>query len=383
MNYSVSDHLHMMSDPVRVNTYRSVIEKLVHPGSVVVDIGAGIGTLTLLACKYGARKVYAIEPDNLIQVARELVEANGFSDRVEFIQAMSSDVELPEKSDLVISDLRGSTPLFDAHIPSIIDARRRFLKPSGRLVPMSDRILAAAVCAPKMVRTQAPLESWSFMGLDFSLACDYVTNVASTTRQKPEFELTELMKLGEIDYRTVVTADFSGSATAVIERDGVMHGLCLWFETELASGIGYSTARREDDDCIYGALFLPWSEPLMVERGCCLDIAIRANLSGSTYMWDWSAVVKDRSGNQIIQELSQSSILGVPVSLDRLKRGAKESVPGVSVEGQALAAALHEMEMGRSVGEIGQALFRRFPQQFPSLQVALEKAADIAQKFGK
>lgn len=372
-----------MSDTIRVGAYREVLKKFINPDSVVVDIGAGIGTLTLLACKFGARKIYAIEPDPLIQVARELVEANGFSDRVEFIQAMSTSVDLPEKADLVISDLRGSSPFFEAHIPSVIDARRRFLKPSGRLVPMTDRILAAAVCAPEMARTQAPLESWSFMGLDFSLARDYVSNVAFTTRKKPEFELTELMSLGEIDYRDVTTPDFEAGAETVILRNGMMHGLSLWFETELAQGIGYSTARREDDDCIYGALFLPWPEPLMLEKGCLLSIEVRANFSGGSYLWDWSAVVRDRSGQQTIHELSQSSVLGIPVSLDSLKKRAGESVPGLSVEGRTLAAALREMEQDRTVEAIGQALFRQFPQQFPKLDVALLKAADIAQKFGK
>ncbi len=69
----------------------------------------------LLACKFGAKKVYAIEPNDAIDLARALTEANGFAGRIEFIQGISTTITLPERADVIVSDLRGSVPLFGQH----------------------------------------------------------------------------------------------------------------------------------------------------------------------------------------------------------------------------------------------------------------------------
>jgi FkbM family methyltransferase len=54
----------------------------IHPGSVVLDVGANIGVYTLLAAKRGAT-VFAIEADSDNAAAlRRHVNVNGFSDRV-------------------------------------------------------------------------------------------------------------------------------------------------------------------------------------------------------------------------------------------------------------------------------------------------------------
>ncbi|MEZ5577324.1 MAG: hypothetical protein R3F44_17540 [Candidatus Competibacteraceae bacterium] len=43
----------------------------------------------LLACQLGAGRVYAVEPDNAIEVARTSAAANVFSDRITFHQMLS------------------------------------------------------------------------------------------------------------------------------------------------------------------------------------------------------------------------------------------------------------------------------------------------------
>src|SRR5438128_2452160 len=78
--------------------YESAIRQVVRPGSVVVDIGTGSGILALMACRSGARKVFAIEPADVIQLAREIARANGYADRIEFIQSHSTAATLPERA---------------------------------------------------------------------------------------------------------------------------------------------------------------------------------------------------------------------------------------------------------------------------------------------
>ena len=90
----------MIADHVRMAAYEQALRRTVRPDSVVVDIGTGTGIFSLLACQFGARKVYAIEPDSAIEVAREIAAANGYQDRITFIQDLSTAVTLPEGADV-------------------------------------------------------------------------------------------------------------------------------------------------------------------------------------------------------------------------------------------------------------------------------------------
>src|SRR5258706_10546934 len=147
--YSVNGYGEMIADQVRMDAYVSALRNAITPDSVVLDIGTGPGVFAVLACKFGAKRVYAIEPADAIQLAREFSAANGCSEKIVFFQDLSTRVSLPERADVIISDLRGVLPFFQQHIGSIVDARRRFLAPRGVLIPQLDSLWAAVVKAPK------------------------------------------------------------------------------------------------------------------------------------------------------------------------------------------------------------------------------------------
>src|SRR5260370_42466134 len=85
----------------------------------------------------------------IIQVAREVAAANGCADKIEFLEELSNRVILSVRADVILSDLRGLLPLFQRHVPAIVDARRRFLAPGGTMIPRKDTLWAAIVEAPK------------------------------------------------------------------------------------------------------------------------------------------------------------------------------------------------------------------------------------------
>src|SRR5690349_9070488 len=133
--YSLHFYGEMMADTGRVEPYIEALRQRVGPDSVVLDLGCGPGLFALLACKFGARRVFAVEPDNTINIAREAAAANGFANRIEFFQNLSTEITLPEPATIIVSDLRGVLPWFQQHLPSIIDARQRLLSPGGVLIP--------------------------------------------------------------------------------------------------------------------------------------------------------------------------------------------------------------------------------------------------------
>ena len=57
--YSLADYGTMIADRVRLDAHAEALRRVVTPASIVLDVGAGTGVMSLLACKFGARRVYA------------------------------------------------------------------------------------------------------------------------------------------------------------------------------------------------------------------------------------------------------------------------------------------------------------------------------------
>jgi protein arginine N-methyltransferase 1 len=128
--YSLTRYGYMITDHPRMDAYARALEQTIRPGCSVLDLGCGTGIFSLLACRLGAGHVDAVEPDDAIRVAQSNADANGYADRISFHQAVSSEVTLDGRADVIVSDLRGVLPQFQHHIPAIIDVRDRLLAPA-------------------------------------------------------------------------------------------------------------------------------------------------------------------------------------------------------------------------------------------------------------
>ncbi len=194
--YSLSAYGSMLEDRVRVDACAQALRKTVRAGSVVVEIGTGPGIFAVLACQLGASRVYAIEPSEIIQVAREVAAANGCADKIEFFEEFSNRVTLPTRADVILSDLRGVLPLFERHIPAIVDARHRFLAPGGTLIPRRDTLWAAIVEAPKPYGEFVDPWEHNSLGQDLSAARQLIVNNSQKVRVSPEQLLTATSSSG-------------------------------------------------------------------------------------------------------------------------------------------------------------------------------------------
>ncbi len=62
--------------------YAAALKAVITPESVVLDLGAGLGIHGLLAAQLGAKRVYLVEPEDIIAVTQEIAQADGYGDRV-------------------------------------------------------------------------------------------------------------------------------------------------------------------------------------------------------------------------------------------------------------------------------------------------------------
>lgn len=302
----------MLADTLRMDAYVAALRQAVTPDSVVLDLGSGPGVFALLACKFGARRVYAVEPDNAINLAREAASANGFADRIEFFQSLSTEITLPEPATIIISDLRGVLPWFQQHLPSIIDARQRLLAPGGVLIPRRDILWAAIVEAADPYAEI--VEPWRRFDLDLSAASLRITNQWRKTRLGVEGFLAEPVCWTRVDYYEVNSPDTCAEITWRVARAGTAHGIAVWFDAELADGIGFSN-HPGAEELIYGNGFFPFSRPVEVTKGERIKVRLRADLVADDYVWSWDTDFTDQKIG-----FRQSTFYGVALSPEELRK---------------------------------------------------------------
>lgn len=377
--YSVSAYGKMIADGPRINAYVTALRNAIRPGSVVVDLGSGPGLFALIAGRLGARRVFAIEPDNVIQIGRDAAREYGLTDRIEFIQSLSTKVTLPEQADVIVSDLRGVLPWFQHHLPSIIDARRRFLVPGGGvLIPSRDWLWAAVVEVPTQYGNLVRPWEQNWNGVVLNSARNLAVNLWSKLHVKPENLLGQPVCWHELDYRQLEETNVGKDISLAVARSGTAHGVAVWFDTELRDGIGFSNAPASEE-LIYGNAFFPFKQPVEVAAGDQIDVRVEARLIGDDYVWRWDTTLS--SQENIKSSFKQSTLFGAPLSASQLRKRANTYVPESNEEGSIVNFVLSQMDGKNSNEEIAAELLKHFSHSFRDHNDALNLVAEMAVKY--
>jgi protein arginine N-methyltransferase 1 len=282
---------------------------------------------------------------------------------------MSIELELDELADVMVSDVRGVVPFHEQGIPTIVDARRRLLKPGGAMIPLRDTLWAAPVEAAETYRQYN--EPWRNYdgGLKFEPARTRLANSHQKCNLKAEAFLAGPALWATLDYQTIENALVNACLNFVVSRAGTLHGFVLWFDAELAEGIAFSNAPGQPK-CIYGQLFLPLLEPLQVTVGQAIQLDLRASHVNGDYIWRWNTRVLTAAG-ECLQSFNQSTFSSLSRSPTQLRKMAAGYQPCLNPEGLLQLRALELMREGQSLDQAAAVLLTEFPRRFPAADDAL------------
>ena len=143
-----------LADCVRIEAYRECLDRNADnfAGKVVLEVGCGLGLLTILAARAGARRVYAVEASaSAAHHARRLVAAHGLENVVTVVSGVAETADIPEQVDIILSEFMGDFLLGGSMIESLVLARDKFLKPDGAVYPSRCEMFLAAACSPGSV----------------------------------------------------------------------------------------------------------------------------------------------------------------------------------------------------------------------------------------
>jgi len=369
----------MNFDGVRNPLYAKAIRDAVTSRSIVLDLGAGLGMLGFIAAQAGARKVYMVEPEPVIEVTRKIAQVNGLKN-VECIQTRVESLELAEKADLIVSVLTGNFLLTEDLLPSLFHARDRFLAEGGRLIPDRARMMAAPVSVPAYYREN--IQNWSIeqakrdgiecFGIDYVAARSYAANTLfydEAGKFKAKL-LADPECLVDMNFMTATSAGCDGAFKSAVKEDGECHGWLGWFDMRL--GEQWLSTAPDADPTHWRQVFMPIEKPLTVKAGQSLGFALQRPEHGE---WTWTT---DFEGKR----QRQSTFLSEPLTPEKVARKSDTFQPSLNVRGEATNYVLSHFKGKESSGALADAVWQKFGDLFSSPAEALRFVKALADKFG-
>jgi protein arginine N-methyltransferase 1 len=355
----------------RLDQFAKAIAAGITPGDTIVDLGAGSGILSFLACQAGARRVYAIEAGQSLEFARRLAAANGFQDRIEFIGKPSTQVILPERVDAIVGDIHDTFGLQAHGLTSIVDARERFLKPGGALIPCSIELMAAPVEAFERYGKTVDVWRRHVHGVDLTPLTMLAVNQPSAARIERTHLLAVPASLGTIDLARTETPHAGGTTHVDVTRDGVLHGICGCYVTTLADGVMMGNVPGDSGTTNFAQAFFPIESPVPVLAGDRVMIRLETH-DGSAARWQ----VEVTRGTQALARFDHSTLHVEALSIDALRKQAGDYRPTLSPLGAMERDLLDRFDGTHSAAELEAWLTNRSGSVLPS---AREAAAFLKQ----
>jgi predicted RNA methylase len=246
--------------------FREAIEKLVPPGSHVLELGGGTGVLSFFAAKR-ARKVTMIERlSHVAAAARRLLAANGALEKVNVVEADARDFVPVEPVDVVICEMLHAALLREKQIDVLQRFKIRHRAKFGLRVPVI--IPEATILAVQLV-----YQHYDFHGYYAPVPVFLEAGAAGDAT----LEMGAPQIYSVIDYIEELPEMFSVDGTLCVDRPGTVNA--LRFITKNTVGIFPPEGRSADWHMPY--LSLPLPHPIPVRAGDNLRVRFQYDAGGS------------------------------------------------------------------------------------------------------
>ncbi len=357
MSYAIpAEQGSMVMDHHRNGFYFRALKEVITPDSVVMDLGAGVGTLGLIAASLGAKQVYLVEPATDLAVAEQVARANNLADRITCIPAAIETAEIDEPVDVLLSVFTGNFLVEEDLLPSLFLARDRFLKPGGTMIPFAGRSMVQLVEAPEPYREQVGRWSDDVCGVSFESIRRYALNelfYGDLGRDRAQ-RLGDAQVLMNLDFRQALSADCDATVELTVSSAGTCHGIAGWFD--MSGGSETLSTSPYSEQTHWSQVLIPLPEPLQVAPGDVFSVRVVRPAFGT---WSWVIETGDK-------RFTGSTAFRQPVSPAFLSRHAGGATPTLNPRGEAAKLVLTLMDGNTSNEQINAAIGRAFPALFSS-----------------
>jgi type I protein arginine methyltransferase len=335
-------HAFLLSNTgTRLERFARAMAAVIRPGDVVLDLGAGSGILSILACRAGARRVYAVEQSDSVTLAEHLLAGTPERDRIDIIHAPSFDITLPEAADVIVADVHSIFGLQERGLSAMLDARARLLKAGGQVLPARIELHVAPAEAPDVYMTKVDHWRGATHGVSLEPVRTLAVNNVHSARLTPPQLLAAPVAICSVDILRASGLHLGGRVQMEVARAGTLHGLCGGMVTTLADRVEISNLPG-DASSNFAHAFLPLDTPVPVAAGDALDIQIDA-YDGDEMRWQ-VAVTSAASG--ATRRFAHSTFLSRVFSRDELRKRDPAYTPTLTPQGRLERDLLQRIDGG-------------------------------------
>ncbi|MBU2582958.1 MAG: 50S ribosomal protein L11 methyltransferase [Alphaproteobacteria bacterium] len=282
-------HRTLIADHVRNRVLYEALKRIIVPGeTVVADVGAGTGLLGLMAARLGAKEVFLYEAAEVAGVAEGVIAASGFENCF-VMPCHSSELEDAPPVDVIISETLGNYAFEEDIIATLNDARARFLKPDGVVLPRGVAQYAAPVVAPRLDRE---LRVWAETGAEFGLDLSLPERMSLNNAYVRRVSVDELLadsaqEWDRVDLSKPASAERSGCISWDAHEMATVFGFAVWWVADFGDGLSLSTG-PEAPATHWEQLYFPLEQPLPFADGEQLCFEIRSQSApecGTHLIW--------------------------------------------------------------------------------------------------
>ncbi|CEJ90715.1 Putative HNRNP arginine N-methyltransferase [[Torrubiella] hemipterigena] len=214
-----------------------VQNKHIFKDKVVLDVGCGTAILSMFAAKAGAKQVIGVDMSTIIFKAREIVAANGLSDKVTLIQGKMEEIVLPvEKVDIIISEWMGYFLLYESMLDTVLYARDKYLAKDGLIFPDKATIFFAGIEDGDY--KEEKIGFWdNVYGFDYTPLKETALSEPLVDTVDIKTVVTDPTPVLTLDLYTCTTADlaFNTPFTLSVKRDDFIHAFVSWFDIDFTA----------------------------------------------------------------------------------------------------------------------------------------------------
>lgn len=283
---SVPDwHHEILADAARNSAFDAALRRSVVPGCRVLDIGAGSGLLALMAARAGAAEVVSCEVNAaMAAVATQIVERNGYADRIRIVAKHSRDLEigadLAGPADIIVSEIVSNNLLGENILGSMEDVVGRLGHPATRVIPSHGCVRIALAHYANLATRQTN----SVEGFDLSPMNGLTARIALS----PGNEALELRSAPE----DLFSFDFGSggpfvdhrAAVGLTSTGGAVNGVVQWIRLTMDAEATYENRPAPGASSCWSVMFQPLPSIVTFRPG---DQFVVRGGRDRTSVWMW------------------------------------------------------------------------------------------------